>query len=173
MAAQAETSDPVNIYILDIGEHVVNYNVPSFPVFSAQLRSVKFQLGVIPDDKNRRVDTAYDGFIRKCPSLQWNYPACIVIDRSTSDSPDSFSVCVQEFSQAVDVTDFVLYDGGVCVIWKWKWGENVFEAPDSSFSVQNPSDQPLSCQESPASSLVSEDEADIDEDQGVTHTVVF
>ena len=31
----------------------------------------------------------------------------------------------------VDVTDFVLYNSGVCVIWKWKWGENVFEAPDS------------------------------------------
>ena len=48
----------------------------------------------------------------------------------TSDSPDYFSVCVQEFSQALDVTNFVLYDGGECVIWKWKWGENVFQAPD-------------------------------------------
>ena len=38
------------------------------------------------------------------------YPAWIVVDRYvTGDSVDSFSVCVEEFSQAVDVTNFVLY----------------------------------------------------------------
>ena len=66
----------------------------------------------------------YDGFIRECPSLQRSYPAWIVVYRNvTGDSADSFSVCVEEFFQAVDVTDFVLYDCGVCVIWK---GEDVY-----------------------------------------------
>lgn len=98
MAVRAERSDPVNIYILDIGEHVINYTVPSFPVFSARLRSIKFQLGVnTPNDKSslkkRRVDIVYDSFIRESPSLQRSYPAWIVVDRdSTDDSADSFSV---------------------------------------------------------------------------------
>ena len=140
MAVRAEKFDLVNIYILDIGEHVVNYRVPSFPVFSARLSSIKFQLGVTPDHKSslkkKKADNVYDGFIRECPSLQRSYPAWIVVDRYvTGDSVDSFSVCVEEFSQAVDVTDFVLYDGGVCVIWKWNWGEDVYEVPDSPFSV--------------------------------------
>ena len=121
MAVQAKTSN-LNVYIVDIGEHVVNYTVPSFPVFSAPLRSIKFRLQATPDYskpslESRQVDFVCDGFIRDCPSLQRNYPAWIVVDSTVSDS---FSVCVEEFSQAIDITDFLLYDGGVFVIWKWK-----------------------------------------------------
>ena len=171
MAVQAETSD-LNVYILDIGEHVVNYTVPSFPVFSAQLRSIKFQLGATPNYskpslKNKRVDVVYDGFVWDCPSLQWNYPAWIVVDSNS----DLFSICVEEFSQAINITNFVLYDGGVFVIWKWKWGENVYEAPDSPFSLQQVSDQTQYYKESLVTSSASEDEPETHE--GITHAVVF
>ena len=70
----------------------------------------------------------------------------------------------------MDVTNFVLYDCGVCVIWKWNWGEDVYEVPDSSFSVQHASDQSPR-QESPVPSSESEDEPVID--RSIIHAVVF
>ena len=72
---------------------------------------------------------------------------------------------MEEVSQTIDITDFVLYDDGVFVIWKWKWGENVYETPDSLFSVQQAS---LSCKDSPVTSSASEDEPEAVE--GITHS---
>ena len=114
----------MDIHLLDVGDNVINYTVPSFPVFSACLISVKFTVHGNPK--------VYDGFIRDCSSLQRNYPSLVVTETGCLDS---FSVCVEEFSRAVDITDFVLYDRGVFVIWKWKWGENVYEAPNYPFTL--------------------------------------
>ena len=40
----------------------------------------------------------------------------------------------------INVSDFALYDECVFVMWKWEWGENVYELNDPSSPVSDSED---------------------------------
>lgn len=142
---RSDQGSTLDIYLLEVGKSY-DYTVPSFPVFSTLLRKMKF---TVQDDPK-----VYDGFIRDCPSLERNYPSLLVVE---SGCQDSFPVSVEEFSRAVDTEGFVLYDECVFVVWKWKWGENIYDAPDYPFNLSVETDMTTD-QGSPLSIPSSESE---------------
>ena len=54
--------DSIEVSLLEVGEEYLEYVVPSFPVFSADLRRIKYMR---PTDDT----TVYDGFIKDDSSL--------------------------------------------------------------------------------------------------------
>ena len=70
----------VPLMILKVGEKL-SYTIPSFPVFTVQLRYMKWQY--IGDDGILHVK---DGAIRDCSSLDRCYPALIMMERSCSNA---------------------------------------------------------------------------------------
>ena len=61
--------DAVHVTVLTVGD-LVQYTVPSFPVFKATLREVKLQW----EDKDKTIQV-FDAFARDCDQLDHHLPA--------------------------------------------------------------------------------------------------
>ena len=156
----AEDIDDIReIYILSIGE-VIEYRSLHFPVLSAMIRRIRFSVqDQGPEEDIDSVNKVYDGFIRECSSVHRQYPMHLLVK---SNSLDFFSVPTSEFS--TDMTNMELYEGGVLVIWNWKWGD---EIDDTTCTMSAPEEFTCASAES-GSGQVSDSE-----DEDLTHTVVF
>ena len=97
------------VTILSTGS-TVNYTVPSFPVFNAVLREIKFQFVSDTDD-----NTSYDGYIRECPDLVRPYPALVKLCIGYTNG---FGIDPEEFNLSVSTDSKTFYEGLVFVIWK-------------------------------------------------------
>ena len=98
-----EDEEEANLAILKSGKSFT-YTIPSFPVYSAQLRHVRYQM------LSNSVVSVFDGFMREDPSLDRNYPATAVITR-----PDVFTVQVCSVCVCVCVCLCVCVHACVCV----------------------------------------------------------
>ena len=158
----AECSTPVpesiEVSLLEVGEETLVYVIPSFPVFSANLRRIKYTRPRPTDDT-----TVYDGFIKDDPSLVGKkYPTIVVVDTGYENS---FFVEGNEVEQSnINTEDCVLFKNQVYIIWNWFWGDEVFEDTPSTPFDQN--EEELSV--SPSESVHEEDDQ-----EETTHAVVF
>ena len=114
-----EESDHELITIMSL----VLYVVPSFPVFSANLVEIKFQL---VNDKSTII---YDGYIKDW-NLSRSYPAVIKLSKNYTNA---FLIDPDEFGHSVDIEDGKQFcDDMVFVIWKWEWEEPVLDDIESA-----------------------------------------
>ena len=144
----------LDICLLEVGQKY-SYRVPSFPVFTANIRKMKFKVSSDPG--------VYDGFIRDCPSLERNYPVLTVVGEGPRDC---FFVSEDEFSQVISLNGLILYDDYVFVMWNWEWGENVY-TPDPPLEIGCRDD------DMDEASLNSKPSSDSEVDENLTHAVVF
>ncbi len=56
-----DVPESIEISLLEIGEDIIEYVIPSFPVFSATLRRIKYTRPGLTGDTTV---TVYDGFIK-------------------------------------------------------------------------------------------------------------
>ena len=67
--------DAVHVTVLTVDqEDLIQYTVPSFPVFEAMLREVKLQW----EEKDRTVHV-FDAFARDCDHLDHHLPAMVEV----------------------------------------------------------------------------------------------
>ena len=144
----------VEVSLLSVGEDVIEYVVPSFPVFSVNLRRIKYT-------RPTSDTTVYNGFIRDDSSLTGRkYPTLLVIENGYDNS---FFVEGSEVQQSVCINDRVLFKNQVYFIWKWFWGDELYEdTPNTPFAI----DQTQEASSSPSSESAYEDEGD-ESDSGV------
>ena len=72
--------DSIEVSLLEVGEEILEYVVPSFPVFSANLRRIKYMR---PTDDT----TVYVGFIKDDSSLVGRkYPTVVVVESGCENS---------------------------------------------------------------------------------------
>lgn len=110
-----------------------SYTVPSFPVFSAMLREVKFQF----------IDEVecYDGYIRDCPALDRPYPTMLKLCFGYSNA---FSVDPEEFQLCIPLAhNKTLYEERVFIMWKWSWesGDDIQSSQDARLSDDTVDDE--------------------------------
>lgn len=155
-------SDHFLVVVLKLGKKI-QYTVPSFPVFSATLFEIKYQLV-----NDARV-TTFDGYIRACPEiLTRSYPALLKLCHGHTNA---FTVEPEEFDRCVDLDDEInLCEGLVFIIWKWAWedmpedAESTTDGNDSSFSNHEDEDDDTSDHENEMDRFAS---------SLITHSVVF
>lgn len=154
---------------------VVEYNIPTFPAITVQLREVQLQCE--GDDGSV---VLIDGFMRECELTNQPLPALAEVpyDLSHAFFVDVSEPCVvfecnvslcpllsqgEEFELSVNISKYKLHCQQVFVIWKWTWKqeESECERDDDPIGV----DTDTSSEESEVHS--SEDELQI------THSVVF
>lgn len=142
------------VSILKLGRKV-HYTVPSFPVFSANLMEIKFQL---VDDGDT---TIFDGYIQDCPGLTRSYPALLKLCKGYTNA---FLIEPEEFDKSVDLDeDKNLCDGKVFVIWKWEWEEPEQNEREENSSITNVAED---CD-------INECEDNECASTSITHSVVF
>lgn len=143
------------VTVLSTGSEA-KYTIPSFPVFSAVLREIKYKL-----DAN---NTIYDGYIRNCPNLSRPYPALL---RLCSGYVNAFTIAADEFDRCISIDNKTFCQDLVFVIWKWKW-EDFFEQQQSQSS-----DDRDNTNSSASTEDGDEGQDDIFQSSLVTHSVVF
>ena len=67
------TRESIKVSLLNVGEDVIEYVVPSFPVFCVNLRRIKYT-------RLTTDTTVYDGFIRDVCLMGKKYPTLVVIE---------------------------------------------------------------------------------------------
>ena len=151
-----DVPDSIEISLLEVGEDIVEYVIPSFPVFSANLRRIKYM-------RPTGDTTVYDGFIKDDLCLMGKrYPTVVVVEKGYDNS---FFVEASEVEQStVSMRDCVLFKNQVYIIWKWFWGDEVFEDTPSTPFDRNDEEPSVSSSES-----VHEE----DNQEETTHAVVF
>ena len=147
--------DHTFITILNVGASSIRYTVPSFPVFSANLREVKFQ-GL--DDRDCRY---YDGYIRDTPNLKRSFPALLKL---CSGYTNAFVIDPDEFDHCIPIGDKIFYEKKVFVIWKWTWEESAEDIEQES--TGNMSDESI------GESSGEDNDADLNTSL-LTHSVIF
>lgn len=156
MASLSASQDSYfQVVILELGSKI-KYTVPSFPVFSACLREIKFQF--LDETK------IYDGYIKDCPSLDRSYPGLL---RLCFGYTNAFSIDPEEFELCIPTTDKALYGDCVFVIWKWTW-----EDVSASDDIEELDTEEFDTEEVDKG---SEDVENLDEDvdETVTHSLTF
>ena len=90
----------------------LDYIVPSFPVFEAELRHMRY---IFNDDDNGIV---YDGFIHEVGALTASVNSAL---RLCNGHKNAFFIPLEEFCRGVDVVGFQLtaYGGELFVVWNW------------------------------------------------------
>lgn len=83
--------DHVLVTILNKGS-ALDYVVPSFPIFCATLREIKYQFVDTNDN------TIFDGYIRECLDLIRPYPALVVL---CSGYSNAFTIDPEEFDRSL------------------------------------------------------------------------
>ena len=116
-----EANDHMLIQLAGLGE-CIEYVIPSFPVFEATLKHVKYSFCGADDQDN----TVYDRFV------QAKMAGDLAIDsilKLCSGYSNAFVIESEEFDRAVDVAEFKLVEAKVFVIWKWNlWSGEDIEA---------------------------------------------
>lgn len=101
--------ESIEIPLLKVGEDVIEYVIPSFPVFSVNLRRIKYT-------RPTSDTTLYDGFIRDDSSLMGRkYPTLLVIENGYDNS---FFVEGSQVQQSICIKDCVLFSDQVYITWK-------------------------------------------------------
>ena len=143
------------VTVLSTGSEV-HYTVPSFPVFSAVLREIKYKF----IDNN----TIFDGYIRNCPNLIRPYPALL---RLCSGFVYAFTIDSAEFERCISIDNKALCHELVFVIWKWKWEDISEHQSQSDNDRENNSDTEVDGDGG------QENYPDCFQSSLVTHSVVF
>ena len=154
------TRESIEVSLLNVGEDVIEYVVPSFPVFCVNLRRIKYT-------RPTTDTTVYDGFIRDDVCLMGKkYPTLVVIENGYENS---FFVEANEVQQSVCINSHVLFNNQVYVIWKWFWGDEVYEdTPNTPFAI----DQGEEESSFTSSESIHEDEGE-ESETTLSHAVVF
>ncbi|XP_065894132.1 uncharacterized protein [Dysidea avara] len=140
--------------------NVINYIVPSFPIFNTDIVEVKLQWEEICEDGSSKLHV-FDRFTRYCENLDHPLPAAMCIEQRYVCA---FMIEATEFSRSVDITPYKFYNGHeVFVLWKWTWLDD---------TVTSDSDPSLSPCLSPTADISSNTEED-DSVPEITHSVVF
>lgn len=141
------------VTIMKLGDKV-EYTIPSFPVYTAVLREIKYQFV----DESAAQHT-FDGYIRDCPSLDRTYPGLLKLCFGYTNA---FTINPEEFKLSIDIDGKKLYDDLVFVIWKWSWEDA------ANLTANEESDQQSS------EDSLEEDENNLPESpQSQSHSVVF
>lgn len=149
--AASSAKDYELVTVLKLGEKV-EYTIPSFPVFTASLVEMKYQL--VDDDST----IVFDGYIRDCPDLDRSYPSLLKL---YSGYTNGFLIDPEEFNRSVTVDpEKIFCDGMVFVIWKWTWEDSPEQNESSSgvssvISVNNNDSDHSSDNDECASTLVT------------------
>ncbi|XP_065902857.1 uncharacterized protein [Dysidea avara] len=155
------------IMVTAVGDSFM-YIIPSFDVFSIELRPVKIKGYSI----RRKETLTYDLFIRSHSSLDREYPSKLTIKDVTIIKEDEFNIIR-------DTSTLHLPPQGVMVIMKWEWHDELphdaqHYDPDEIDHVSETSSEDLAALNPGIDSDVTDD--DITDDgleDNVTHTVTF
>ena len=72
-------SDLAELTILEVASSPISYIIPSFPVFTVQLRQMKWQYIEASGDVY-----VCDGFVRHCPALDGTVPLTVLVEKGYS-----------------------------------------------------------------------------------------
>ena len=141
---------------VSVGEDIIEYVIPCFPIFCVNLKRIKYR----PTS-----DTTV--FIRDDVCLMGKkYPTLLVIENGYENS---FFVGGSEVQRSVCINNHVLFKNQVYFIWKWFWGDEVYEdTPNTPFAI----DQGEEESSFPSSESIHEDEGD-ESESTLSHAVVF
>ena len=151
------TRESIKVSLLNVGEDVIEYVVPSFPVFCVNLRRIKYS-------RPTTDTTVYDGFIRDDICLMGKkYPTLVVIENGYENSS------LKETKFSSPYASIVLFNNQVYVIWKWFLGDEVYEdTPNTPFAI----DQGEEESSFTSSESIHEDERE-ESETTMSHAVVF
>ena len=180
-----QLEDAVLMTVLKTG-NLIQYTVPSFPMFKATLREVKLQW----EEEGGTIHT-FDTFARECdPSIfqrWWRFPSTtrmrllsryeaisysykflhLLSNHNISVCENCFFLHEKEFSRCIPTENYQFYDGDqVFVLWNWKW----IDDPDIEQDDPDSEDERNTALSSNDDSSNEEAEDDI---PAITHSVVF